>query len=163
MANRTAWTAGNGQGLTFGTLINSADIVSMANGSTVLSSVAGITNGTSLDMYMDISWKLVIASSTIAAGASFPFWIYALNQDATTYGDGQFTAGTQAALTPSFPPTATGQIPAVATTTNMWGTLTQIILPPGTFKVAMQNLSGFALSAGTQTVQYRTYNINLNN
>jgi len=163
MASRTAWTAGNGVGLTWSTLINSADMASMANGATVVSSVSDIANGTNLDMFMDISWKLVIASSTIAAGANFAFWIYALDQDGSTYGDGQFTNGTAASLTPSFPPCATGFIPAVASTTNMSGFTQQIIIPPGSFRVAIQNNSGFALTSGTQTVKYRTYNINLNN
>lgn len=163
MANRTAWVAGNGQGLTYGTLINSANMVSLATGSSVLSTVADIANGTSLDMFMDISYLLVISSSTIAPGANFAFWIYNLNEDGSHYGDGQFTAGTQAALTPVFPPAAIGLIPAVASTTNMYGTLTGILIPPGSFRVVIQNNSGFSLTAGTQTVQYRTYNINLNN
>lgn len=162
MTSRTAWVAGNGQGLTFGTLINSADMTSLPNGSTVVSSVADIANGTNLDQFMDISYLLVIASSTIAAGANFSFWLYALNEDGTHYGDGQFTNGTQAALTPAFSPAAVGAIPAVATTTNMYGFLQGIIIPPGSFRVAIQNNSGFALTSGTQTVKYKTYNINLN-
>jgi hypothetical protein len=163
MANRTAWTAGNGVGLTWATLINSADMASMVNGATVVSSVADIANGTNLDMFMDISYQLVISSSTIAAGANFAFWIYALDQDGTKYGDGQFTNGTAASLTPAFSPCATVGIPAVASTTNMYGYAQQIIIPPGSFRVAIQNNCGFTLTAGTQTVKYRTYNLNLNN
>jgi hypothetical protein len=163
MASRTAWTAGNGQGLTWGTLINSADMASMTNGQTVVSGVADIANGTNLDMFMDISYQLVIASSTIAAGANFAFWIYALDQDGSKYGDGQFTNGTAASLTPAFSPCAVVPIPAVATTTNMYGFAQQIIIPPGSFRVAIQNNSGFTLTSGTQTVKYRSYNIQLNN
>lgn len=163
MAARTAWTAGNGVGFTWSTLINSADMASMTNTQTTLSSVADIANQTNLDMFMDISYLLAISSSTIAAGANFAFWIYALNQDGSHYGDNQFTAGTAATLTPSFSPCATVGIPAVASTTNMYGYVQQIIIPPGSFRVAMQNNSGFTLTSGTQTVKYRTYNINLNN
>ena len=162
MTARTAWTAGNGVGFTWTTLINTADLATMPNGSTVLSSVADITNQTNLDMFMDISYALAIASNTIFAGANFAFWLYALNQDGTHYGDGQFTAGTQAALTPAFPPCATVGVPPVAATTNMYGYYQQITIPPGSFRVAMQNNCGFTFS-GTQTVKYRTYNINLNN
>jgi hypothetical protein len=162
MANRTSWVAGNGQGLTFGTLINSADMASMTNGQTVLSSVPDIANDTNLDMFMDISFLLAISSSTIAAGANFAFWIYPLNEDGTHYGDGQFTAGTAASLTPAFPPCATVGIPAVASTTNMYGSVQGITIPPGKFRVAVQNNSGFTLTSGTQTVKYRTYNVNLN-
>ncbi len=62
MASRTAWIAGNGQGLTWGTLINSADMTTgpLATANTVLSSVADIANGTNLDQFMDISASLVM-------------------------------------------------------------------------------------------------------
>jgi hypothetical protein len=163
MANRTAWTGGNlNSGLGWTALFNSGDLNGMTNGQTVVSSVADITNGTGLDQFMDISWLLIIASSTIAAGSGFSFYLYYLNQDGSHYGDGQAgTPGTPASITPSFPPCAAGGIPAVASTTNMWGTVTGIIIAPGSFRVAIQNNCGFTLS-GTQTVKFRSYNQNLN-
>jgi hypothetical protein len=162
MVNRTAWTPGNGVGYTWTTLINTADLATMPNGSTVLSSVADIANQTNQDMFMDISFSQAIASSTIVAGANLAFWLFYLNQDGTTYGDGQFVAGTQKAQTPSF--TAAGQFSlfAGAAQTTLVGMITQIPIIPGSFRVAEQNNSGFTFS-GTQTVKYRTYNINLNN
>lgn len=164
MANTAAWIGGAGQGIaSWGTLINSADMASMTTAQTTLSSVADIANGTNLDLYMDISYDLLISSSTIAAGANFAFWIYLLQQDGTKYGDGQFTAGTAASLTPAFPPCAVVGIPAVATTTHMYGNAQGIIIPPGSFRVAIQNNSGFSLTSGTQTVKYKTYKLNLNN
>jgi hypothetical protein len=162
MASRTAWTAGNGQGLTYGTVINSADLASMPNGDSVLSSVADIANGTNLDMFMDISFALAISSSTIAAGANVAFWIEYLNQDGTTYGDGQLTSGTQAAKTPTFGPSATFPCVAAAAQTSIVGTVTLQVLRPGPFRIAMQNNIGFTLTSGTQTVKFETYNINLN-
>lgn len=162
MASTTSWIGGNGQGLTYGTLINSADMASMANANTVVSSVADIANGTALDMFMDISASLVISSSTIVAGANLSFWIFMLNQDGTSYGDGQFTNGTAAAKTPTFSPCGTIPLIAAATQTALKGDIQQIIIPPGSFRVAIQNNSGFTLTAGTQTVKYRTYNLNLN-
>jgi hypothetical protein len=165
MANRTAWTAGNGVGLTWTTAINSADMASLSFASTVLSSVADIANGTALDQFMDLSAECVIASSTIPAGGNLAFWIYALLDNGTTYGDGQFVAGTQKAATPTFPPCATMPLVAAATQTNLYGFAQAIIIPPGSFRLAIQNNvgSGISLSAGTQTVKYRTYNQNLNN
>lgn len=163
MTARTAWTAGNGVGFTWSTAINSADMASMATANTVVSSVADIANQTNLDMFMDLSASLVISSSTIAAGANLAFWIYALNQDGTTYGDAQFTNGTAAAKTPTFPPCAVIPLVAAASQTALIGYAQQIIIPPGSFRVAIQNNSGFTLTAGTQTVKYRTYNLNLNN
>lgn len=162
MTSRTAWTAGNGVALTWTTLINSADLASMPTGSTVLSSVADVANGTNLDIFMDISAILAISSNTLAAGANLALWLYALNEDAATYGDGQLTAGTQAAVTPSFSPVAVMPLPAV-TRTTLVGFSQQIIIPPGSFRIALQNNSGFTLTSGTQTVKYRTYNLNLNN
>jgi hypothetical protein len=162
MTARTAWTAGNGAGLTWSNALNSADLARMPNGSTVVSSVADIANGANFDMFMDLSASCNIASSTIVAGANLAFWIFALNQDGTTYGDGQFTNGTQAAKTPTFPPIATMPLVAAASQTLLLGYAQQIIIPPGSFRIAMQNNSGFAFT-GTNTVKYRTYNINLNN
>lgn len=163
MAARTAWTAGNGVGFTWTTAINSADLASMANGSSVVSSVADIANQTNLDMFMDVSVRCAIASSTIVAGANLALWLYELLDDGSTYGDGQFTNGTQAALTPVFPPFATIPLKAAASQTLLLGYANQIMIPPGSFRLALQNNSGFALTAGTQTVKYRTYNLNLNN
>jgi hypothetical protein len=163
MTNRTAWVAGNGVGLTWSTAINSADMASMATANTVLSSVTDIANGTNLDQFMDISISLAIASSTIAAGANIAFWLYLLNQDGSTYGDNQLTAGTAAAKTPTFAPCAVIPLLAAASQTTLIGSAQQIIIPPGSFRIAIQNNSGFSLTSGTQTVKYRTYNINLNN
>ena len=164
MTSKTAWVSDpNGVGLTWTTAINSADMASMTNGQTVVSSVSDIANGTNLAMFADLSFQLVISSSTIGAGANFSFWLYCLNQDGSTYSDGQFTNGTAKSATPSFPLCAFFPIPALASTTNMYGTLTGILIPPGSFRFAIQNNSGFALTSGTQTVKYRTYDINLNN
>lgn len=163
MTSRTAWTAGNGVGLTWTTLINSADLASMATGKTVLSSVADVANGTNLDMWMDVSVECAIASSTIVAGANLALWIYALLDNGSTYGDGQLTSGTPASVTPTFPPVATFPLVAAASQTTLVGFAQQIMIPPGSFRCALQNNSGFSFTAGTQTVKYRTYNINLNN
>jgi hypothetical protein len=163
MTNRTAWTPGNGQGLTWGAAINSADMASMTNAESVVSSVADIANGTALDQFMDISFSLAISSSTIAAGANIAFWIVPLNQDGSTYGDGQFTNGTAASKTPTFPPCAVFPLVAAAAQTTLLGNVVGIIIPPGSFRIAMQNNSGFTLTSGTQTVKYRTYNQQLNN
>ncbi|HEY8837233.1 MAG TPA: hypothetical protein VIO16_06025 [Dehalococcoidia bacterium] len=159
MVTKASWVAGLGQGLAWGTAINSADMASMATANSVLSSVADIANGTALDMFMDLSAVLAIASSTIASGANLAFWLYALQEDGTTYGDGQLTAGTAAAKTPTFAPCAVMPLIAAAAQTTLVGFSQQLLIPPGSFRLAIQNNSGFTLTAGTQTVKYRTYNI----
>jgi hypothetical protein len=163
MTSRTAWTAGNGVGLSWATAINSADMASMANAYSVLSSVADIANGTNLDMFMDISAICAISSSTIVAGANLAFWIYQLQEDGSTYGDGQLAAGTAASRSPAFAPCGVIPLVALGSQTVLVGNVQQIIIPPGSFRLAMQNNSGFTLTSGTQTVKYRTYNINMNN
>lgn len=166
MTGRTAWTPGNdGSGLSWLTAINSSDLASMANGSSVLSSVADIANGTNLDQFMDLSVRLLIASSTIVAGANLSLWRFDLLDDGATYGDGNFVAGTQKAATPAnqnaiLPPI---NLIAAASQTLLVGSIVGIWIPPGSFRLALQNNSGFALTAGTQVVKYRTYNQNLNN
>jgi hypothetical protein len=164
MGSITGWQGGRlNSGLGWVTAINSSDLASMANGSSVLSSVADITNGASDDMLMDLSVRCVIASSTIVAGASLTFWRYDLLDDGSTYGDGQLVAGTQAAKTPVLPVLCSIGLVAAASQTALVGARVGLILPPGSFRIAMQNNSGFALTAGTQTVKYRTYNLNLGN
>lgn len=162
MASRTAWIAGLGVGFTWGTAIASAQMVSMVNGNTVLDTT-DITNQTALDIFADVSISLVIASSTIAVGANIAIWLAALNQDGTTYGDNKIvtTAG-GSAITPSYPPIAVIPCFAAAAQTTIIGNALGLVIPPGTFRWAMQNNSGFSLTAGTQTIKYRTYNTNLN-
>ncbi len=166
MANRTSWTPGNGAGSSWTTAINSSDMASMTTGKTVLSTVADIANWTNLDQFIQISWSLVIASSTTTAASILSFYLYYLNQDGTTYGDGQLTAGTAATITSSVLPCFTWNIPALAGTTTMVGNSMgggPILVSPGSFRLAILQGSGFTLTAGTQTVKIETFNQNLNN
>lgn len=162
MASRTAWTAGLGVGYTWTTLVNSADLASMATAKVVLSSTTAIANQTNQDQLMDVSLRCAIASSTVVAGANFALWLYYLLDDGTTYGDGQLTAGTPATATPTFAPAAIFPLLAAASQTTLVGFAGGIVIRPGTFLAAVQNNSGFTLTSGTQTVKYRTYNWNLN-
>ena len=160
----TGWTAGNGVGLTWTAAFNTTDFTTSHSGSTpmqnldvVLSSVADITNGTALDKFADLSLELSISSSTIAAGANFAFWLYALLDNGTSYGDGQQTSGTATAKTPAFAPCAI--VPLYATTgqTSLVGFVQGIVIPPGSFRFAIQNNCGFTLTNTTTTCKYRTY------
>jgi hypothetical protein len=171
MANRTAWTGGLlNSGLGWTALFNSSDLASLGSASAVMSSVADITNGTSLDQFMDVSISLAIASTTLTAGANFALYLYALNQDGTTYGDNAFSAGSGSTHTItntviSQPPVGAFNFPIPgAATTTLIGFLQKIILPPGSFRCVLANWTApaTALSSGTQTAKFRTYNQNLN-
>lgn len=168
MANRTAWVAGNGQGLSawsartiaFGT----ADLTSLADSKAVLSSGTAIANQTNLDTYMDISVQITVASSTPRAGAFIGIWLAMLAQDGTTYGDGNLTAGTAATYLPPWAPLAIIPLSATATT-NMGGQATGLIVPPQQFQLICYNFSNvtFSATAGNNIVSFKTYNLNLNN
>ena len=166
MSNNTGWVAGRGVGLTWSPAFNTTDFTTSNSGGalattqTVLSSVADITNGTALDMFCDLSVILTTASSTYTASSIATFWLYPLLADGTTYGDGLLASGTAKTLTPVFPPLGAIQGYAAASQTTVAGYLGGLIIPPGSWRFAMQNGIGFTLSGGT--VKYRTYNINLN-
>lgn len=164
MANRTAWTAGNGVGLTWATAINGSDMASLANGSTVLSSVADIANGTNLDIYADLSVRMTVASATPPAGSFLGLYLCALLDDGATYGDGSLTSGSTITRALPFAPAGVVPLENAAAATLLAGFVQGIIIPPGSFRFALNNNSGAALSgtAGNCIVKYRTYNLNLN-
>ena len=164
MANRTAWTAGNGVGLNWATAFATTDFTAqlLATGWSVQSTVI-IPNATALDQFMDISCQLSVTSgSTVAAGACFTFWIAPLLSDGTTWGDGKLTAGTAANQTPAWFPAASIPLFAAASQQFLSGSALNIIIPPGNFSLIIQNNSGLTLTSNVTRVWYRTYNTNLN-
>lgn len=167
MASRTAWTAGNGVGLTWTAAFTGTDLDSLASGSTIMSNETPIANGTNLDVYCDISVQLAgITSATPAAGSYIGIYLLPLQADGSTY-DGYLTPGGSAITrAPAYGLVGTIPIETAAATTVVNGTLTGIVLPPGTFAFALYN--GFLTEALSATntnnvVKYRTYNLNLNN
>lgn len=147
------WVAGSGQGLTWGDAFSTATLDSIVNGNAILSDVS-ITNGTALDIFADVSGAF--GSITAAAPNFMSIYLYPLNKDGSSYGDGRF--GSSAAGPPpgnyfcgSF------GFPTGAATIK--GMVRGIILPPGTFKFVLYNLSGATLAGSSgNTIQYRTYN-----
>ena len=162
-ANRTSWTAGNGAGLTWTAAFNGTDFTTSqpTTGQSILSTVT-ITNGTALDQFMDVSVVQSIASSTIVAGANITIWLVPLAADGSTYTPA-LVAGTVSANVLPIPPVCTISLFAAATQTVLTGTCIGIVIPPGTFKLAEQNGSGFTYTDTTQVHDYRTYNQQLNN
>lgn len=146
------WIAGSGVGLTWSSAF-STEINSIVNGNAILSSIA-ITNGTALDIFADISY-VAGGTATTAAPNYLGFYLYPLNEDGTTYGDGRF--GSSAAG----PPPGNyfiGSIGfAAAASTTIAGVVRGIVMPPGTWKPVLYNASGATLDSGP-TCKYRTYN-----
>jgi hypothetical protein len=162
----TGWEGGRlNSGLGWTALFNSADLASLAHGDSVLSSVADITNGTSLDQFIDISMSLAIASATPTAGDYVGFFLAALNQDGSTYADGSFPSGTAKAWAPSWQAAATIVLQSGGgAITSLVGLAQGIVIPPGSFRfVCYLATSSISLSSGTQTVKFRSYNVRLDN
>src|ERR1700728_358406 len=80
------WVAGSGVGFTW-TALFGTEINSLPSADAVLSSIA-VSNGTPLDMFMDVSFAL--GSVTTVGVPVLGLYLYPLNQDASTYGDSRF-------------------------------------------------------------------------
>lgn len=152
------WVAGSGVGLTWTAAFTASTLDTIASGNAILSDLA-IANGTPLDIFCDVSVTL----ASLISGAGVPYigvYLYPLNSDGSTYGDGRF--GSSAAG----PPPSTyfvGAVPLVPSVTQVQeGTIRGILLPPGSFKFVAYNLAGATLAgSGGNTCKYRTYNRSL--
>jgi len=152
------WIAGSGVGLTWTSCFGS-EINSVADGNAVLSSTQ-IDNSSALDLYADVMFALA-SWGAVSATALLALYLYPLNQDAATYGDGRFTSAA-----PGPPPSQyfAGMgllVPSV--TQAQQGHFRRadgapIILPPGKFKLVLYNKSGATLAASSNAIYYRTYN-----
>ena len=168
MANRTAWTAGIlNAGLGWTSLFSSSDLNSLTSGNTVRSSIADITNGTSLDMFMDVAFRCVInQSTTLTVGSSCALYLFPLLDDSATYGDNSIpTAGASGQVTspPGLAPAAVFPFRSgLNSITLLAGFAQQVIIPPGSFRGAIGNFSGFTLTGAANACAFRSYNINLN-
>jgi hypothetical protein len=146
------WVAGSGVGLTYTDAFSTATLNSIASGNAILSDLQ-IDNSTALDIFCDVS--IALGSAIFVAPNYIGIYLYPLNKDATTYGDGKFAASAAG------PPASTyfvGSIAIVAATQAQEGTLRGIVMPPGKFKFVLFNQGGVAFAASGNTCQYRTYN-----
>jgi hypothetical protein len=164
MANRTAWVAGLGVGLSWTAAFASGDLTSLPSLSSVFSSATPIANGASLDTYADISVEITIGSATPAAGSFIGVFIARLLDNGTTYGDGSYVLGTQKALQPPWSAVGIIQLQSTNATTLLAGSVQGIILPPDTFVFGLYNGTGITFSgtAANNVCKYKTYNLNLN-
>lgn len=165
MAGRTAWVAGNGAGYTWTNMFATADLNALANGSSVMSSATAIANQTNQDQFADVS--LVITNTvTPTAGANIALYIAPLAADGSTYGDGNFTAGTQkTTYTPFWMAEQSVQIQSGSSITKMIAYFKGIILPPVSFRWLLLNATGqsFSSTNANNLAQFITYNQNNNN
>lgn len=125
------WTArGAADTLVAGTSLNALADAAYALG-------AEIDNGTDLKLYMDID---LVLSAAVTAGAGAPFVAFHLmpSLDGTNYP----TPGNTAAVPPSG--YLAGTIAANASASFTRGSLRGVVIPPGKFKLIVQNKLGVA-------------------
>ena len=146
------WVGGSGQGLTWGSAFNTSTLASIASGNAIMSS-CDIANGTPLDIFADVSVQL--GGLNVAAPNFVGVYLYPLNSDGATYGDGRF------ATSAAGPPPSTysiGSIGMVVANSSQSGTLLRVVLPPGTFRFVIYNQVGVAFGGSSNVCLYRTYN-----
>ncbi len=157
MANTAIWAGPLGTSpyswaSAFGTEINS-----LASGSYALSSIIiDNTSGLLTDGWLSVALGSVAPS---AAGASLAFYLQALNQDGTTYGDG-VASGTVLPVS--------GYLGSIGwPTSSTAATQTQSMkiereIPPTKFKLGVVNNLGSALAASGNVISIALNAINLN-
>lgn len=133
----------------FGTEINTA----LANGSTIMGSSA-IVNDTDADIFFDISW-ISGASTTITAAGYLAFWLLPLLHDGTTYADGRWSTSATAGQ-PGGNYWLDNMQFTVVSAGVLSGCLLRLVMPKGTWKPAVTNLTTVAL-ASTNACQWRIF------
>ena len=165
MTNLTSWSGGalNGNSTAYQAAFNASDLISLANLSSVLSSVTPFDNTTLCDQFMDVSFVGAFASSqTVGAGAGIGLWLAILQKDGTTYGGGRLVAGTQAAFSPILNPLGGIPIEPGAGVTNISGSYLGFTIPPRKFALILQNQTGFAFASSGCSCSISTYRQNTN-
>ena len=138
-----------------GTEVNSLAGSTTTFGNAVLCSTA-VANATNLDLYMKVSVSL----GSVTTGAGSPFiavYVYPLNQDASTYGDGLFT-GAGGALGPPASNYQGCTIPAPASTTAAIVGSCYTMIQPTNFKVVIYNNLLVNMASGSNVINYQTFN-----
>ncbi len=124
-------------------------INSIADGTTAISTSV-IANGTGLDLYMDVSLRL--GSITPGTAPAIELHLSMLLDDGTTYSD---VAASGASVVSVLPTTITTGAKSI-----FFGPpRSQIIIPPGSYKLAITNRTGTTLAATGNALAYRLYSV----
>lgn len=158
LATVQKWTAGN---YSSWTSVCTTELNSLPASDAVLCSTA-VQNQTNNDLYAHFS--VTFGSVTTFAGAPYvQLYLYPLNQDGSTYGDGSF--GSAAGGPPPAQYATQCVIPApVSTTSAFKGECWNVPIPPLAFKVVLyNNLSNTGNAASSGNVVYiQTSNFAIN-
>ena len=139
------------------------ELNALASGSAVYGATT-ITNGTPNDLFGEFSWTS--ASSITPTGSPFvALYLYPLNGDGSTYGDGRFAAAAAGPPPSNYyrgfcghPAAAQTQVGyfAIPGTSNF-----MIPLPRGTFRPVFYNGLGVALAATGNILYWRSTNLSI--
>jgi hypothetical protein len=113
-----------------------------------------ITNASNLDIYVDVEVLLALLSPTAGAFVALYIWeaVDGTNFPAQSDADLRLTS-TQLLCTIPIGTTAATAQRVVAR---------NIVIPPGSFQIKLDNQAGAALNASGNTVKFNTYDVNLN-
>lgn len=142
------------------TSIMTTELNTLASGNAVIGSTS-VANGTNLDLTAEFSF---VGGGTITTTGS-PFlglYIYPLNGDGSTYGDGRFGSSTTGIPPSNYYRGFCGFPASTAVQTGYFGIpgtgIFQIPLPRGTWKPVLYSLAGVTLSSSGNILYYRTTN-----
>ena len=135
------------------TTVLSTGLNSLAN-NTMSAASSTITNASNLDIYVDVEVLLALLSPTAGAFVALYIWeaVDGTNFPAQSDADLRLTS-TQLLCTIPIGTTAATAQRVVAR---------NIVIPPGSFQIKLDNQAGVALNASGNTVKFNTYDVNLN-
>lgn len=142
------------------TTLMSAELNSLVNGNAILGTSV-VANNTNLDLAAEFSFTT--GGSIVPTGSPYmALYLYPLNQDGTSYGDGRF-ASSAAGPPPSnyyrgFCGLGTSTATAVGSFAIPGTSIFQVPLPRGSFLPVFYNASGVTLSTSGNILAYRTTN-----
>lgn len=135
------------------------ELNSLASGNAVLGSTA-IANATNLDL--EIEFSFTTGGSVTGTGSPFvAVYMYPLNGDGSTYGDGRFGSAAAGPPPSNYYAGYCGLPASAVTQTGTFGIPfvgSRILLPNGSFKPVFYNVIGNTMTSSGNILYYRTTN-----
>ena len=135
------------------------ELNSLASGNAIIGSTS-VANGTNLDL--EIEFSFTTGGSITPTGSPFvAVYMYPLNGDTSTYGDGRFGSAAAGPPPANYFAGYCGLPAASGTQTGTFGVPflgTRIFLPRGTFKPVFYQVTGVTFSSSGNILYYRTTN-----
>lgn len=143
------------------TSLMTTELNTLTSGNSIIGTTS-VTNATNLDLTAEFSF---VGGGTVTTTGSLPFlglYVYPLNGDGSTYGDGRFGTSATGVPPPNYYRGFMGLPAATAVPTGYFGIpgtgIFQIPLPRGTWKPVIYSLAGVTLSSSGNILYYRTTN-----